>query len=91
MRSNVKVTLTVFFNSCGVVHHEYAPEGQNIIKEYYLEVIRRLSDAMQIKIPNIWAKGTWHFRHDNAPVYSLHQIQTFPDKHSIPQVPHLST
>ena len=24
-----------FFDSCGVVHHEYAPQGQTVTKEYY--------------------------------------------------------
>ena len=30
VRSNVKVMWTVLFDSRGVVHHEYAPQGQNI-------------------------------------------------------------
>ena len=46
VRSNVKMMLTVFFDSHGVVHHEYAPQSQNINKEYYLEVLCRLHDAM---------------------------------------------
>ena len=29
VRSNVKVMLTAFFDSRGVVHHEYAPQGQS--------------------------------------------------------------
>ena len=29
----------LFFDSCGIVHHEYAPEGQTINKEYYMEVL----------------------------------------------------
>ena len=33
-RNNVKVMLTVFFNHEGVVHHEYAPPGQTITKDY---------------------------------------------------------
>ena len=33
VRSNVKVLLTVFFNSSGVLHHEYAPQGQTVTKE----------------------------------------------------------
>jgi hypothetical protein len=33
------VLLTVFFDYCGIVHHSYAPDGQTIKKEYYLEVI----------------------------------------------------
>jgi hypothetical protein len=28
----------------GIMHHSYAPEGQTISKEYYLEVIRHLCD-----------------------------------------------
>jgi len=31
--SNVKVLLTVFLDSRGVVHHEYAPQGQTVTKE----------------------------------------------------------
>ena len=31
------------------VHHEYAPEGQNITKKYYLEVPRRLRGAVRRK------------------------------------------
>ena len=33
MSSNIKVTLTAFFYSHGVVHHEHAPQGQIITKE----------------------------------------------------------
>jgi hypothetical protein len=33
VRSNVKVMLTVFFDSHGVVHNEYAPQSTTITKE----------------------------------------------------------
>ena len=36
VKVKVKVMLTVFFYYRGIVHHEYAPEGPNITKEYYL-------------------------------------------------------
>lgn len=32
VRSNVEVLLTVFLDSRGVVHHEYAPQGQTVTK-----------------------------------------------------------
>ncbi|XP_064111493.1 protein GVQW3-like [Macrobrachium nipponense] len=35
VRSNVKVMLTCFFDSNGIVHREYAPAGQTINKEDY--------------------------------------------------------
>ncbi|XP_013788617.2 uncharacterized protein LOC106472507 [Limulus polyphemus] len=67
VRSNVKVMLTVFFDSRGVVHHEYAPQGQTITKEYYRDVLRRLRDALKIKDARLGF---------NQPTYDLnaHQI-----------------
>ena len=69
--------LTVFFDSRGVVYHEYAPQGQNINKEYYLGVLRRLRDAVRRKRPDLWAAGTWQLHHDNAPAHSSQLIQIF--------------
>ena len=34
VRSNVKLMLTCFFDSSSILHHEYAPAGQTINKEY---------------------------------------------------------
>ena len=75
--SNVKVMLTVFFYSRGVVHHEYAPQGQTVTKEYYEGVLCRLRNAVRSKRPDLWAAKTWRFHHDNAPAHSLHLIQGF--------------
>ena len=35
----LKMSLRSFFYSRGIVHHEYAPEGQAINKKYYLGVL----------------------------------------------------
>ena len=38
-----KVHVTgVFFDSEGIVQHEYAPDGQTINREFYVQVLRRL-------------------------------------------------
>ena len=42
VRSSVKVMLICFFDSRGIMHHEYAPDDQTINKEYYQQVLRRL-------------------------------------------------
>ena len=86
VRSKVKAMLTVFFDDQGVVHHEYAPEGQTINKQYYLEVLRRLRDAVRRKRPALWATQDWQLHHDNAPAHSAHLIQEFLAKHGITQV-----
>jgi transposase len=75
--------LTVFFDYRGIVHHSYAPEGQTINKEYYLEVIRHLRDAVRSKRPGLWASRNWQLHHDNAPAHSSQLIQSFLTKHGI--------
>ena len=46
VRSKIKVLLTVFFDASGVVHHEYLPEGSTVNQTYYIEVLKRLRDAI---------------------------------------------
>ena len=77
VRSNVKGMLTVFFDSRGVVHHEYAPQGQTVTKEYYEGVLCCLCNAVWCKQPDLWAAKTWQLHHNNAPAHSLHLIQGF--------------
>jgi transposase len=85
VRSKVKVLLTVLTR--GIVHHSYAPAGQTINKEYSLEVIRHLRDAVRHKKPDLWASRNWQLHHDNAPAHSSQLIQSFLAKHGIPVVP----
>jgi hypothetical protein len=86
LRSKVKVLLTVLFDYRGIVHYIYAPEGQTINKELYLEVIRHLHDAVRCKRPDLWASRNWRLHHDNAPAHSPHLSQSFLAKHGIPVV-----
>ena len=54
VRSKTKVMLLAFFDSEGIVHHEYAPDGQTVNKEFYLEVLRRLRESVRRKRPEKW-------------------------------------
>ena len=56
VRSHVKVMLTVCFDSEGVVHYEFLPQGRTVNKEYYLEVMQRLREAVR-KIKNLMRGG----------------------------------
>ena len=82
VRSNVKAMLTCFFDSRGIVHYKYAPEGQTINMEYYLQVLRRLREAVRRKRPDMWAAKNFQLHHDNAPAHSAHVINTFLAKNS---------
>ena len=74
---------TCFFDSCDIVHLEYAPEDQAINKKYYLQVLRRLREAMRRKRPDMWTAKNFQLNHDNDPAHSAHVIHAFLAKNSM--------
>ena len=91
VRSNVKVLLTVFFDYRGVVHQEFLPYGRTVNKEYYLEVMRRLQEAIRRKRPEMWKNNSWLLHHDNAPAHSSLLVRDFLAKNNttiMPQPPY---
>lgn len=81
-RSKIKVLLTVFFDCEGVVHAEFLPDGQTVNKEYYLQVMRRLREAIRKKRPELWKNNSWILHHDNAPSHTALLICEFLAKNS---------
>ncbi|GFU67918.1 histone-lysine n-methyltransferase setmar-like protein [Trichonephila clavipes] len=69
-----------------IVHHEYAHTGQTINKEYYVEVLKRLRNAIRRKRPQLWESGDWLLHHDNAPAHTSNLVQQYLSKHSIAQL-----
>ena len=41
-KSNVKTMLVCFYDSKGIIHHEFVPEGQTVTGSFYLCVLERL-------------------------------------------------
>jgi hypothetical protein len=56
-----------FFNYHGVVHYEYAPLGQTVIKEYYQLDLSHLHYAVRCKRPELWDARHWQLHHENTP------------------------
>ncbi|UYV78777.1 hypothetical protein LAZ67_16002713 [Cordylochernes scorpioides] len=91
VRSNVKVLLTVFFDCRGVVHHEFLPQGRTVNKEYYLQVMRNLREAIRQKRPDLWKNKNWLLHHDNAPAHTSLLVHDFLAKNNtlmMPQPPY---
>ena len=63
------------------MHHEYAPDGQTINEEFYLEVLRRLRKSVCQKRLEKWRDGDWILHHDNASTHTSHLVQQFLAKH----------
>ena len=57
VRSHIKVMLMVFFDSEGVVHYEFLPQGRTVSKEYYLEVMQCLHEAVRKKRHDAWREN----------------------------------
>ena len=90
-RSKTKVMLLAFFDSEGIVHHEYAPDGQTINKGFYVEVLWRLRESVRRKQPEKWRDGDWIPHRNNAPAHTSHLVQQFLAKHGtaqLQQLPH---
>ena len=85
-RSHAKSMLIIFFDFECVVHYEFAPRGETINKEYYVEVLKRLRDAVRRKRPRFWSSGDWLFHHENAPAHLSNLMQQFLSKHKIVQL-----
>ena len=71
-RSKTKVMLLAVFDSEGIVHHKYAPDGQTINKEFYLEFLWRLHESVRRKRPEKWQDGDWILHHNNVPAHTSH-------------------
>ena len=62
VQSNVKVLLTVFFDCNGVVQLEFLPQVRTVNKEYYLENMRQLREAIHQKRTELWKNQSWILR-----------------------------
>ena len=69
----------LFFDSCGIVHHEYAPEDQTI-NEYYLQILCRLREAVRRKRHDMWAAKNFQLHHGNTLAHSANVIHAFLSK-----------
>ncbi|UYV81550.1 hypothetical protein LAZ67_20001513 [Cordylochernes scorpioides] len=75
----------------GVVHHEFLPQGRTVNKEYYLQVMRNLREAIRQKRPDLWKNKNWLLHHDNAPVHTSLLVRDFLAKNNtlmMPQPPY---
>ncbi|UYV79440.1 hypothetical protein LAZ67_17002625, partial [Cordylochernes scorpioides] len=74
LKSRNKVLLVAFLDNKGIVHHEYLPAGQTVIKEMYLDILRHLREAIRKKMPEKWPNGDWILHHNNARPHTAHLI-----------------
>jgi hypothetical protein len=50
----MKKILITFFDFKGTAHFELIPQGQTINRAYYMEILKRLREAVRRKRPELW-------------------------------------
>ena len=87
VKSNIKTMLIAFFDTDGLVHHDFILTGQTVNKEFYKTVLQRLCDAVCRHRPEKWRSGNWILHHDNDPAHRVVTTNEFLAKHNIPSLP----
>jgi len=52
-------------------------------KEMYIDILRRLRDAVRRKRPEKWRTDSWFLLHDNAPAHRSVLVKDFLAKNSV--------
>jgi histone-lysine N-methyltransferase SETMAR len=87
-RSKIKTMLIVFFDICGVVHHEYVPAGQTVNAKFCVEVLKRLRERVRRARAELWAENAWILHQGNAPSHTALVTREFLAKNKITTMYH---
>lgn len=87
-RSRIKTMLVTFFDSRGLVHREYLPEGASVTAIVYIEILRRLKDSVRRKRPERYRANSWRLHHDNAPAHRAQKTKEWLTKNGVVVVEH---
>jgi len=76
-RSCIKTMLIIFFNSQGIVHKEFIPEGKTVSREFYKGLKDRLLKRIQRVCPAVFCSRDFFLLHDNAPAHKAASVCQF--------------
>ncbi len=80
--------LILFFDSKGVIHHRYVPEGKTVNATFYIQVLDHLCKRIACVRPEMWRDRKFFLLHDNARPHLAVIIQQFLAKKGVAQLSH---
>jgi len=83
--SKMKSLLICFFDSEGIVHTEFVPQGHTVNQFYYREILERFRKRVVHVRPSI--ADNWMLLHDNVPCHTAISVIEFLAKKCISVVP----
>jgi len=77
--SRIKIMSTIFFffDSQGVVHKEFVPEGKTVNAKFYKGVMDRLLKSIQWVRPAAFCSQDFFLLHNNAPTHKAGSVCQF--------------
>jgi hypothetical protein len=75
-KSQMKTMLITFFDIKDTVHFEFIQQGQTVNQIYNMEILKRLREAVPIKMPELWSND-WILHHDNAQAHKTLCVKQF--------------
>jgi hypothetical protein len=86
-KPQIKKILITFFDIKGDVPFEFVLQGQTVNKVYYVEILKRLREAVSRKSPEVWPYD-WILHHDNPPAHKALSVKQFLAQKSITEMEH---
>jgi hypothetical protein len=83
----MKAMLITFFETKGVVHFEFIPQGQTVNRAYYVEIRKSLFEVVRRIRPELWP-NEWIPHYDNAPTNKAPSVKEFLAQKSITEMDH---
>ncbi len=75
--------LILFFDSKGVIHHEYIPEGQTVNALFFIQVLDRVCKRIAHVRLKRWRDWKLFLLHDNACWHTAAIVQQFLAKKGV--------
>ncbi|GBM80430.1 hypothetical protein AVEN_145764-1 [Araneus ventricosus] len=76
-KSRIKTLLIAFFDSKGLIHHEFVPAGTTVNAESYEGVLKRLLQRIRRVRPQLYQSGQWKLLHVNARPHTAIHVRQF--------------
>jgi hypothetical protein len=83
----MKTMLITIFNIKGSVHFELIPQSQTVNQAYYLEIWKKLHEAVHRERPELWP-NYWIVYNVNAPENKVLSVKQFLAQKSITELEH---
>jgi len=84
----IKTMLIAFFDSNGLIHQDFVPQGQTVNAEFYEGVLKRLLQRIPRVRPELYRSRRWKLLHDNARPHTANRVVDFLAKHQVVVIDH---